>query len=174
MSGKKQIYKAWEQVDMCDEKGNRVIHFYLRSTSASPVLAAVGTEKRGHHYVYIVSKEFVETFGSSPAINARTKWTAREHVTDWLVSLVRNGNLSPTKPGTYSCHNTWGVIDWANYISGVLYGYLCRLMLGLEEIRWFHDDIEYLHRIQHFGRETFFKFKHIFLDCVSGKMHVQF
>lgn len=50
---------------MMSEKGNRIIHFYLRSRSTreSLLLAAVGTDKSGRHCVYRVSKEFVEILG---------------------------------------------------------------------------------------------------------------
>lgn len=77
-------------------QGRRVIHYYLASTSASPLLAVVGTETRDRHYSYLVSENFLEVFGSTPAINALTKWTSRSDVMEWLNSFVRKDNLPPT------------------------------------------------------------------------------
>ena len=39
------IYKAWEERTISEEQGRGIIHYYLASTSVSPLLALMGTEK---------------------------------------------------------------------------------------------------------------------------------
>lgn len=98
MSSENHIYDAWIERIISEEKKNCVLHYYLCSSiSKTSLLAAVGTEKNNRHYKYVVSKEFLEAFRSSQTINARTKWTARHHVTRWLISLVRKDKLPPTE-----------------------------------------------------------------------------
>lgn len=89
MSENKNIYEAWLERTISEVKGSRLIHFYLASTSKSPLLAIAGIEKNDRHFSYEVCDDYLKVFGSSPAINAQTKWTSRSIVIDWLRSVVR-------------------------------------------------------------------------------------
>lgn len=89
MSGNNHIYESWLERRICEAKGRQVLHYYLVSTSASPVLAVVGTETHDRHFRYVVSEKYIEVFGSSEDINSHTTWTSRERVKEWLQSLVR-------------------------------------------------------------------------------------
>ncbi|XP_044496948.1 uncharacterized protein LOC123219208 isoform X2 [Mangifera indica] len=81
-------FVAWEEHIMCHERGNRVVHFYLKDTFGDLVLAVIGTERSIRHMMYVVSDEFLNAYGSERFINASTKWRARREVVDWLSSLV--------------------------------------------------------------------------------------
>ncbi|KAL5838853.1 hypothetical protein ACOSQ3_016022 [Xanthoceras sorbifolium] len=81
-------FVTWEERIICQERGNRVVHFYLKNTVGDFVLAVVGTERSIRHMMYVVSDEFVRAYGSSRFTNMFTKWRARREVVDWLTSVV--------------------------------------------------------------------------------------
>lgn len=81
-------FVAWEEHILCHERGNRVVHYYLKKESGDLVLAVVGTERSIRHMMYVVSDEFVKAYGSKGFVNACTKWRARREVVEWLTSLV--------------------------------------------------------------------------------------
>ncbi|KAM1347979.1 hypothetical protein ACFX2I_037051 [Malus domestica] len=81
-------FVSWEEHTLCQERGSRVVHYYLKEASGELVLAVVGTERSIRHMVYVLSDEFVETYESKGFINVCTKWRARREVVEWLTSLV--------------------------------------------------------------------------------------
>ncbi|KAK7332420.1 hypothetical protein VNO80_29172 [Phaseolus coccineus] len=81
------VFVAWEEQVICQERGNRVIHFYLKDASGNSVLAVVGTERSVRHMMYVVPDHFLQAYGSTQPINA-CKWRARREVVDWLTCLV--------------------------------------------------------------------------------------
>lgn len=87
-------FVSWEEHTLCQERGNRVVHYYLKEASGEFVLAVIGTERSIRHMMYVVSDEFVETYGSKGFINACTKWRARREVVEWLTSLVSRPSWS--------------------------------------------------------------------------------
>ena len=103
MLANNHAYEKWEERILSKENGKREIRYYLVSTSASPLLAVVGMEKRDRHYSYVVSEEFLQAIGPNPAINTNEKWTSRKNVKEWLESLVRENNQPPTN----SSMNSW-------------------------------------------------------------------
>ncbi|KAL2341387.1 hypothetical protein Fmac_009327 [Flemingia macrophylla] len=78
------MFVAWEERVICQERGNRVIHFYLKDAVGKSVLAVVGTERSVRHMMYVVPDHFLQAYGSTQAC----KWRARREVVDWLTSLV--------------------------------------------------------------------------------------
>ncbi|XP_022716241.1 uncharacterized protein LOC111275279 isoform X2 [Durio zibethinus] len=88
MSENDYNFVGWEEHIICQERGNRVVHFYLKEASGILVLAVVGTERSIRHMMYVVSGEFVQAYGIHGFINANTKWRARREVVEWLQSLV--------------------------------------------------------------------------------------
>lgn len=90
------VFVSWEEQVICQERGNRVIHFYLRHMLGDSVLAVVGTERSVRHMMYVVPQQFLMDYGST---NVVYKWRARREVVDWLNHLVsrnrshRNGTL---------------------------------------------------------------------------------
>ncbi|KAK7303401.1 hypothetical protein RJT34_14307 [Clitoria ternatea] len=81
------VFVAWEEQVICQERGNRVIHFYLKDVKGNSVLAVVGTERSVRHMMYVVPDHFLQVYGSTQPINA-CKWRARREVVDWLTCLV--------------------------------------------------------------------------------------
>ncbi|XP_054796068.1 uncharacterized protein LOC129301536 [Prosopis cineraria] len=81
------VFVEWEEQIICQERGNRVTHFYLRDASGNSVLAVVGTERSIRHMMYVVSDEFLQAYGSRDIISG-CKWRARREVVDWLTCLV--------------------------------------------------------------------------------------
>nr|KYP62653.1 hypothetical protein KK1_017194 [Cajanus cajan] len=81
------VFVAWEERVICQERGNRVIHFYLKDALGKSVLAVVGTERSVRHMMYVVPDHFLQAYGSTQPINA-CKWRARREVVDWLTCLV--------------------------------------------------------------------------------------
>ncbi|CAK8531278.1 unnamed protein product [Lathyrus sativus] len=79
------VFVSWEEQVICQERGNRVIHFYLKHVSGDSVLAVVGTERSVRHMMYVVPQQFLQAYGS---INVTYKWRARREVVDWLNNLV--------------------------------------------------------------------------------------
>lgn len=86
-------FVAWEEHILCHERGNRVVHYYLKDVSGDLVLAVVGTERSIRHMIYVVSDQFLQAYGSKGSVNSCTKWRARREVVDWLTSLVSRQRL---------------------------------------------------------------------------------
>ncbi|KAL5157758.1 DUF724 domain-containing protein 3 [Glycine soja] len=81
------VFVTWEEQVICQERGNRVIHFYLKDALGNSVLAVVGTERSVRHMMYVAPDHFLQAYGSTQPINA-FKWRARREVVDWLTCLV--------------------------------------------------------------------------------------
>lgn len=104
MSETTPVFVEWEEQIICQERGNRVTHFYLKDASGYSVLAVVGTERSIRHMMYVVADEFLEAFGSKDTISA-FKWRARREVVDWLTCLVsRNGQQHVNGLSMYPDH----------------------------------------------------------------------
>ncbi|XVE87644.1 hypothetical protein DITRI_Ditri19aG0004400 [Diplodiscus trichospermus] len=88
MSENDYNFVGWEEHIICQERGNRVVHFYLKEASGNLVLAVVGTERSIRHMTYVVSGEFVQAYDFHGFINANAKWRARREVVEWLQSLL--------------------------------------------------------------------------------------
>lgn len=88
------VFVAWEEQVICQERGSRVVHFYLKDAAGNSVLAVVGTERSVRHMMYVVPDQFVQAYGSTFPINA-CKWRARREVADWLTCLVSQNRPHP-------------------------------------------------------------------------------
>ncbi|XVF75190.1 hypothetical protein PTKIN_Ptkin13bG0167500 [Pterospermum kingtungense] len=88
MSENNYNFVGWEEHIICQERGNRVVHFYLKEASGVLVLAVEGTERSIRHMMYVVSDEFVQAYGFHGFINANSKWRSRREVVEWLQSMV--------------------------------------------------------------------------------------
>lgn len=81
------IFVEWEERVICQERGNRVIHFYLKDASGNSELAVVGTERSVRHMMYVVPDHFLQVYGPEESSNA-FKWRARREVLEWLNCLT--------------------------------------------------------------------------------------
>lgn len=88
MVSQNQVFVAWEERIISHEKGNRVVHFYLKESCENSILAVVGTERSIRHMIYIVSQDFADAYGYMGIVTAGTKWRARREVVEWLTELV--------------------------------------------------------------------------------------
>uniref|UniRef100_A0ACD6AGE1 Uncharacterized protein n=1 Tax=Avena sativa TaxID=4498 RepID=A0ACD6AGE1_AVESA len=109
----------WEEVVVSNDRGRRLVHYYLRGEPGSGggeerELAVVGRERSPRHMSYTVQGRFLRSLAAagdgsaapspsqSPdaAEGAPRRWRSRREVVDWLSSLV-----SVCNDGTYSMAN---------------------------------------------------------------------
>lgn len=83
----------WKEQFISQERGNRVVHYYLKDSAGESILAVVGTERSLRHMFYVVAEEFLQVFGKEGAIHAGFKWRSRREVVDWLTSMLSKQHL---------------------------------------------------------------------------------
>ncbi|XP_075080706.1 uncharacterized protein LOC107766548 [Nicotiana tabacum] len=88
MAADNHVFVAWEERVISQEKGHRVVHYYLKGFSGESILAVVGTERSIRHITYVVSEDYLDAFGHTRTINSGTKWRTRREVVEWLTFLV--------------------------------------------------------------------------------------
>ncbi|KAF8410852.1 hypothetical protein HHK36_003389 [Tetracentron sinense] len=84
MSVKSHGFVEWEEKFVSQERGNRVVHYFLKDSAGSSVLAVVGTERSLWRMHYVVSEEFLQVYGSEKEVKACFKWRSRREVVAWL------------------------------------------------------------------------------------------
>ncbi|XP_068660903.1 uncharacterized protein [Aristolochia californica] len=84
-----KLFVRWEEVSVSNEKGNRVVHYYLDRADGGSDLAVVGKERSLRHMTYTVPNHFLRSLRPSSCL----KWRSRREVVDWLSSLV-TGSVS--------------------------------------------------------------------------------
>uniref|UniRef100_A0A803Q7R1 BAH domain-containing protein n=1 Tax=Cannabis sativa TaxID=3483 RepID=A0A803Q7R1_CANSA len=108
MSGNGPCFVEWKEQFVSQERGNRVVHYFLKDSNGESTLAVVGTERSVRHMFYVIAEEFLEVYGKeSSSIHAGFKWRSRREVVDWLTSMLsKQHNLhgdrseSPTHDST--------------------------------------------------------------------------
>uniref|UniRef100_A0ACD5ZYY6 Uncharacterized protein n=2 Tax=Avena sativa TaxID=4498 RepID=A0ACD5ZYY6_AVESA len=117
----RKMWVQWEEVVVSNDRGRRLVHYYLRGDPGSGAgggeereLAVVGRERSPRHMSYAVQGRFLRSLAAagdgsaapspsqSPAAaeGAPRRWRSRREVVDWLSSLVSGCN-----DGTYSMTN---------------------------------------------------------------------
>ncbi|KAL5178073.1 DUF724 domain-containing protein 3 [Glycine soja] len=86
-------FVEWKEQFVSQERGNRVVHYYLKDSAGESVLAVVGTERSVRHMCYVVAEEFLEICGMEGSIPTGFKWRSRREVVDWLTSTLSKQNL---------------------------------------------------------------------------------
>ncbi|XP_020244358.1 uncharacterized protein LOC109822548 [Asparagus officinalis] len=104
-------FVSWEEKVISNDKGRRLVHYYLRNREGKRFLAVVGREKSLRHMSYVVTTQFSammsaasssgsssESYGSySPSsaldfgvrdFGERMKWKSRRELIYWLGSIV--------------------------------------------------------------------------------------
>ncbi|KAL6838281.1 hypothetical protein ACP4OV_031880 [Aristida adscensionis] len=132
-------WTQWEEVVVCNDRGRRLVHYYLRGGGAGAgaggaeekELAVVGRERSPRHMAYAVQGRFLRSLAAaagaaaaspspsrSPAPSgadggAPRKWRSRREVVDWLSSLV-SGDY-----GEYRCDSMEAAagFSWANMVA---------------------------------------------------------
>ncbi|WOK91925.1 hypothetical protein Cni_G00616 [Canna indica] len=119
MDGAKGPYVEWQEVVVSNDKGRRVVHYYLKDAGGGADLAVVGREKSLRHMSYVVPRQFARSYeararlllpslpyssssNSPPPAGSsfKTKWRSRREVIDWLSSLVPDPVVHEPSPTT--------------------------------------------------------------------------
>nr|XP_010932610.1 uncharacterized protein LOC105053217 [Elaeis guineensis] len=112
-----KVFVGWEEEVVSNDKGRRVVHYYLQDAAGGMDLAVVGREKSVRHMSYAVPGQFLRSLlalrpdhhllaaassssGCSPSSSSglSLRWRTRREVVDWLSSLVSDSvsyGLSP-------------------------------------------------------------------------------
>jgi hypothetical protein len=97
-------FVRWREEFVSQERGSRVVHYYLEDAAGVSHLAVVGTERSLRHMLYVVSEDFSAAWGcgggaddgGAPPVFAR-KWRSRREVVDWLASFLPVKALDSSK-----------------------------------------------------------------------------
>ncbi|WOK94005.1 hypothetical protein Cni_G02706 [Canna indica] len=108
-------YVGWQEVVVSNDKGRRVVHYYLKGAGGGADLAVVGREKSLRHMSYTVANHFVRSLWARPHLLPSSpssssphspqsvfsfKWRSRREVIDWLSSLVSDPIVTESSPTT--------------------------------------------------------------------------
>ncbi|KAL5197869.1 hypothetical protein ABZP36_001381 [Zizania latifolia] len=92
-------FVRWREEFVSQERGSRVVHYYLEDVAGESHLAVVGTERSLRHMLYVVSEDFREAQGcggvDGGAGTLARKWRSRREVVDWLSSYLPAKSLAP-------------------------------------------------------------------------------
>ncbi|KAI3873507.1 hypothetical protein MKW92_052303 [Papaver armeniacum] len=88
MSVENQGFLEWKEVFVSQERGNRLVHYYLKDSAGDSILAVIGTERSVRHMVYVAEDDFLKVYGADLSITYGFKWRSRREVVDWLTSLL--------------------------------------------------------------------------------------
>ncbi|XP_047341758.1 uncharacterized protein LOC124945375 [Impatiens glandulifera] len=81
-------FVEWKEQFVSKERGNRIVHYYLKDSTGESVLSVVGTERSVRHMFYVVSDEFLEFYGAETSVHAGFRWRSRREVVNWLTSML--------------------------------------------------------------------------------------
>ncbi|XP_020578025.1 uncharacterized protein LOC110023118 [Phalaenopsis equestris] len=111
MDSRFKVWLRWEEEMVCNDRGRRVVHYYVRDNRGGRDLAVVGREKSARHMVFAVQAKFLQSVirlseTASPyafnlaaaALPSDLKLRSRRQVVDWLSLLVSDSTpygLSP-------------------------------------------------------------------------------
>ncbi|XP_061364147.1 uncharacterized protein LOC133307622 [Gastrolobium bilobum] len=93
MTVSNRCFVEWKEQFVSQERGNRVVHYYLKDSVGESILAVVGTERSVRHMCYVVAEEFLEIVGKEGSIPIGFKWRSRREVVDWLTSMLSKQHL---------------------------------------------------------------------------------
>ncbi|XP_043688404.1 uncharacterized protein LOC122639595 [Telopea speciosissima] len=98
MSTDVHSFVEWKEEFVSQERGNRIVYYFLKDAAGDSVLAVVGTERSLRHMVYVVAEDFLQAYGSEKSINVSFKWRSRREVVDWLTSMLMKHQTSHDDP----------------------------------------------------------------------------
>lgn len=93
MTGNSHCFVEWKEQFVSQERGNRVVHYFLKDSTGESIRAVVGTERSVRHMFYVVAEEFLQAYGKESSIHAGYKWRSRREVVDWLTSMLSKQNV---------------------------------------------------------------------------------
>ena len=101
MSANGQCFVEWKEQFVSQERGHRVVHYFLKDSAGNFILAVVGTERSVRHMFYVVADEFLNAYGSENSVHAGFKWRSRREVVDWLTSMLSKQHLPGDGSGKF-------------------------------------------------------------------------
>ncbi|KAJ6827798.1 uncharacterized protein M6B38_365065 [Iris pallida] len=92
-------FVEWREEFVNQDRGSRLVHYYLEDSSGGSHLAVVGTERSLRHMLYVVDDDFCRRLlggggggsdedRSSGLLPTALKWRARREVVNWLSSFL--------------------------------------------------------------------------------------
>ncbi|XP_010939253.1 uncharacterized protein [Elaeis guineensis] len=96
MSGNSPDFVKWREEFISQERGSRVVHYYLEDSKGDSHLAVVGTERSLRHMLYVVSEQFCQAYGPDKSGVSCLKWRSRREVVDWLTSFLPAKTCTPS------------------------------------------------------------------------------
>ncbi|KAL1534098.1 hypothetical protein AAHA92_31497 [Salvia divinorum] len=106
MAVNERYFVEWKEQYVSKERGNRVVHYFLKDNSGESILAVVGTERSVRHMFYVVSDEFFGAHGADNSVQAGFRWRSRREVVNWLTSMLskqhRHGNHAMLPKGYHT------------------------------------------------------------------------
>ncbi|XP_050216805.1 uncharacterized protein LOC126667774 [Mercurialis annua] len=106
MTGNGHCFVEWKEQFVSQERGNRVVHYFLKDSAGESVRAVIGTERSVRHMFYVVAEEFVEAYGAEHSIHAGFKWRSRREVVDWLTSMLSKQHFQGDRSKSPKCDVT--------------------------------------------------------------------
>ena len=73
MTASGHCFVEWKKQLVSQERGNYVVHYYLKDSAAESILAVAVTKRSIRHMIYVVAEEFLETCGKRVFILAGFK-----------------------------------------------------------------------------------------------------
>ncbi|KAK6947065.1 Bromo adjacent homology (BAH) domain, partial [Dillenia turbinata] len=94
MSANGHNFVEWTEEFVSQERGSRVVHYFLKDSAGNSILAVVGNERSLRHMVYVVAEEFLNISGAENSVHAGFKWRSRREVVDWLTAMLSKQHLA--------------------------------------------------------------------------------
>ncbi|KAL3643081.1 hypothetical protein CASFOL_013896 [Castilleja foliolosa] len=88
MAVNERYFVEWKEQYVSKERGNRVVHYFLKDNSGELILSVVGTERSVRHMFYVVAEEFLSVRGADSSVQAGFRWRSRREVVNWLTSML--------------------------------------------------------------------------------------
>ncbi|CAA2995718.1 duf724 domain-containing 3 [Olea europaea subsp. europaea] len=104
MAATEHYFVEWKEQYMSKERGNRVVHYFLKDNSGESILAVVGTERSVRHMFYVVSEEFLNAHGAKNSVHAGFRWRSRREVVNWLTSMLSKQHMQAECPKINAGH----------------------------------------------------------------------
>ncbi|KAL2473109.1 agenet domain-containing protein/bromo-adjacent-like proteiny (BAH) domain-containing protein [Forsythia ovata] len=98
MAATEHYFVEWKEQYVSKERGNRVVHYFLKDNSGESILAVVGTERSVRHMFYVVSEEFLNAHAAKNSVHAGFRWRSRREVVNWLTSMLSKQHIQADCP----------------------------------------------------------------------------
>ncbi|KAJ6828172.1 uncharacterized protein M6B38_365645 [Iris pallida] len=106
-------FVEWREEFVNQQRGSRLVHYYLEDSSGGSHLAVVGTERSLRHMLYVVHDGFCRLLlaaggSDDDLLPAALKWRARREVVNWLSSFLPRKKTTSSKSPCYEQAHTLG------------------------------------------------------------------